>query len=315
MKIQGLANPESGQYLPAGLVTLKERCFVHWVDSARLDLSFGFFRDSLKALPPSQRTAKLTPLEALWASSPPEAPCHGLIFHCARAGSTVLCQMLKSHPRLMVLGEPSILGNLFMRPELSRGVRLRALTSIVGHYGRWAQASGKHLVIKLSSWQIGHFAMLRAAGPSAAAIVLYRDPVAVMESLVRKPPGWLLRLREPATTRLDRAEAAYLEFVRNAVAVAQKHVRFMDYEELGAASPALLDLLDLRANDATLAAMRRARDWDAKKTGPQVRYFEPSPLQLETFQRRADTCLRRPLHGYQALSRLPNRVLRPKDSS
>ncbi len=180
------------ELIPHNLVTLDGRLFVHWLNPLMLDLRPGFFHKAIRALPARHRFAALTPLESLMNAVFPAAAPGGFIFHTSRCGSTLLCQMLKQHPEAMVLGEPALLNRIVLTPRLSRRQKICALRSSIGLYCAWARRNSRRLFIKLSSWNLLKLDLYRQASNSPI-LYLYRHYLPVLASLLRKPPGWLIR--------------------------------------------------------------------------------------------------------------------------
>ncbi len=146
--------------VPHKLHIAGNRRLVHWADPTKLDIRFGFFRDSIATLPDVAKHARLTTLDSVQKTDidPDLATrCKGLIFHCARCGSTLLCQMLKQHPNLLVVGEPTIIGELLRDPTLTKDQRHSSLIEVFDASLRWAQHEQKFVVFKLSSWQLHHW--------------------------------------------------------------------------------------------------------------------------------------------------------------
>ena len=295
-------------YIPIGLRSVRGQLLVRWRATTGIDLSFGFFRDSLNAAPEDRQTTVLTPLEAL-LEDPIVGACRGLIFHCARTGSTLLCQMLKCHPAFMVVGEPAILGQALRWPEVPAHLRLRALAGIFNAYGRWAREQDQALVIKTSSAAVSRYELLAEAAPTAARLLLYRDPIAVIESLVRKSPSWLKRCGGPAAPPVDLAQAAYMQFARDACEHSDPGSAFLDYTRLEACRSAVLDHFEAQPDAASLARMKNAMRLDAKK-GSHLEYVPVQPGSLDAI-RHATREHRHALEAaYRTLSEAPRQLRR-----
>jgi len=267
---------------PYHLVSLGGRQLVHWLNAEKLDLHPGFFRDAIKLLPSSHRPAVVTPLSDLVSGVHAAAQPAGLIFHTSRCGSTLLCQMLKQHPSLLVLGEPALLSQLVTNPTLSRSQKILALQQAVGFYVRWAQQGGHQLVIKLSSWNLLHWELYSEAF-SCPALCVYRRPLPVLESLLRKPPSWLGADRVGSQVSLDsdatkygqqddtlqRAGQCYLKFAGAMVALLfhRPDVRVVEYETILNAGAELLEFFGQCASDSVLRDMSESTRIDSKAGG------------------------------------------------
>lgn len=161
---------------------------VDWTCMGEERFSAPFFWDtatSLAARPFNQLFRPRTGIESLVARAEtlPGLPLAGLVFHLSRCGSTLASQALAALPDSVVLSEPGPLDSLLRilhaapRPE---GVAwLRALVAALGQARR---PGDRRMFIKLDSWHMGWFDLLRAAFPDTPWIFLYRDPLEVMVS-------------------------------------------------------------------------------------------------------------------------------------
>jgi Sulfotransferase family len=125
------------------------------------------------------------------AHLPDTLPFSGAIFHMARTGSTLVHRLLSQSGKVMSLSEVPMVNQALARavglPEAHRGDALR---SIVGAYGRARRPSEEHMVIKMQdAMPSKQLPVFRAAFPETPWIFIYRDPVEVMVSLLRKPSG------------------------------------------------------------------------------------------------------------------------------
>lgn len=107
----------------------------------------------------------------------------GFVYHLSRCGSTLVARALGSLPGVCVLSEPAPVDHMFRavadRPFNEQVLAIRA---IVRALAPEHSEQDRHLVIKLDSWHIHQFAVLRAAFPATPSIFLARDPLEVMVS-------------------------------------------------------------------------------------------------------------------------------------
>jgi hypothetical protein len=185
------------RFRPVRIIKSSERgdLRVVWQDFYDLPMTDPFFhaaQDAAKALP--QRTGIFqTDLEVAEevASQPDTLPFSGAIFHMARTGSTLVHRVLSKTGKVMSLSEVPMVNNALARatrlPEAQRGTALR---SVVRAYGRARRPSEQYLVIKMQdAMPSKQLPVFRAAFPDTPWIFIYRDPVEVMVSLLRKPSG------------------------------------------------------------------------------------------------------------------------------
>ena len=102
--------------LPIKFAQAGKHILVHLISAEKLNMMWGFFRDSLKALPDGQVPEKIIDLKTwLKLNEQPvtSLPEIGFIFHISRCGSTLLSQNLKASPRFVVLGEAEFLGGIY----------------------------------------------------------------------------------------------------------------------------------------------------------------------------------------------------------
>lgn len=169
---------------------------VYWADLSAerfvepfLDQTVARWASGPRARPPVK-----TGLDALVAlDSEQSLEPAGMIFHLSRCGSTLVSRLLGTLPGVVVLNEPAPLNTLLGlgleqldEPELVAAVRL-----MVRALGRCRHGDERHLVLKCASWNIRYRAVVAAAFPNTPWIWVQRDPVAVVASLLAKPPGWL----------------------------------------------------------------------------------------------------------------------------
>lgn len=276
-----IETPPAKTLLPHKLAVAKGKPFVHWADPTDIDLTFGFFRDSISTLPDGDRNAAMSTLTSIQQDRiAPQLSqrCKGLIFHCGRCGSTLLCQMLKQHPDLLVVGEPAIIGAVLMDSTLTDDERHRYLAGVFNAYLAWAKAENRFLVFKLSSWQLQHWTQICNVLPMAPRVLLHREPLAVVDSMIRRPPSWLLKrqtetLDDPEhvfehspKALLSKACSAYTQFAEHAVSFlnASGSLGF-DYEALRPGIGELLAFFDLPHDKAILSQMLEQTQFAAKR--------------------------------------------------
>lgn len=309
--------------IPHDLVTLNGRLFVHWLNCEALDLSPGFFREAVHALPDKDRLARVTPFATLLDTVATPGQLAGLIFHTSRCGSTLACQMLKQHPEAAVLGEPVLLNRIVRSPALSRLEKVRALRQSIGLLARWARQSDRRLIIKLSSWNLLAVNLYREA-VTCPTLYVYRHYLPVLESLLRKPPHWLasdwlpsllvssnVELDAASTLSLDplnRAGQLYLQFAAaiGAAMTHDGHAQVLGYESLLSRGTALLRCFDLPFSEAVTRNMTNAARLDAKSGEPfSPREDQAASQQLQTTLKARHPTLARQLEtAYDVLQAL-----------
>lgn len=122
------------------------------------------------------------------------------VFHLGRCGSTLIARMLAADPANRVLSEPGPFDSV-LRAPLQRPVDEPTyhawLQTALGCMSR--PAAGEHrLFVKLDCWAVMAADHLAAAFPDVPWLVVYRDPVEVLVSMLDQKPLTLLPLMVPS---------------------------------------------------------------------------------------------------------------------
>lgn len=125
-----------------------------------------------------------------WASTINDVSPDLMIFHVSRCGSTLLTQLLSCSTDNIVLSEVPFFDELlrlpFKKEVTDREVIDRYLKSAISLYSRQPQSRGQRLFIKTDSWHIHFYDQLRRLFPATIFILLYRDPLEVLQSQQRQ---------------------------------------------------------------------------------------------------------------------------------
>jgi hypothetical protein len=210
----------------------------------------------------------------------------GLIFHLSRCGSTLCARLLGALGGVAMLSEPGPVNDLLMAEiagALDRARAARLLRLLVRALGRRRFGDERHLVLKLSSWNVHRIALFRDAFPDAPVVWLERDPEAVLRSLAADPPAWAASLRRaPALAQAILGVPADSSDARNlARAVAQSlstiagehtaSVLRIDYRELpDAAWTKVAPFFGIPVPDDALPRLRDIARYDAKSLAPKL---------------------------------------------
>lgn len=160
-----------------------------WFGEARL--SQPFFGDAVEAalrLPFNQVFRRQTSLDVLsqWQQQSPGLAPTAFIFHASRCGSTLISQMLAQLDEHIVISEPPPLDAL-LRSDLPDAERRAALNGLLSAYGQRRRGVEQRLVIKLDAWNLGELPLLHECFPDTPWLFLYRDPLEIAVSHLRRP--------------------------------------------------------------------------------------------------------------------------------
>ncbi len=122
----------------------------------------------------------------------------GFIFHMGRCGSTLLVKALSQSRSNLVISEaaphnliwPYLGGEQIASIEKSV-TNLTLYRNLILAMGRKRRPEYQYHFIKFTSFDILFFDFIRAAFPSVPALFIYRDPVEVLASLLKKEASWL----------------------------------------------------------------------------------------------------------------------------
>jgi len=169
---------------------------VDWADLSEQRFVEPFFDQTVARWasgPQAQRLVR-TGLDALVAlDNEPSLEPAGMIFHLSRCGSTLMSRLLGTLPGVVAVAEPSPLNALLgLDPErVDPAAQVQYVRLLVRALGRRRHDDERQLVLKCTSWNIRHRAILAAAFPGTPWIWVQRDPARVLASLLAEPPGWL----------------------------------------------------------------------------------------------------------------------------
>jgi hypothetical protein len=133
-----------------------------------------------------------TSLETLgeWQRARPGLRPTGFIFHMSRCGSTLVSQMLASFRQNLVVSEAgpidSVLRSKNRDSKITDDMRVSWLRAMVSALGQKRSGQEEHFFIKFDSWNTLNLDVIEQAFPGVPSIFLYRDPIEVMVSQLKR---------------------------------------------------------------------------------------------------------------------------------
>lgn len=177
-------------WLPAAMRESGGELVVDWAHFGRAPLTHSFYADSVaaaRARPFNRAIRCATTLDGLVEGAHRHATTRvaGFIFHMSRCGSTLAAQLLGGLDATVSLAEPgpldSVLRLAFARQERPAEL-LRAMIAALAR----PRNGERRCFIKLDSWHILLLPLIRAAYPDVPWIYLFREPLEVLVSQLRR---------------------------------------------------------------------------------------------------------------------------------
>lgn len=275
-------------WIPYKLVRENRQWICKWLYTDHVPFSDPFFDETIlkcKSHPYNSRVfscvSALANLPAFAESLPSVEPT-AFIFHISRCGSTMLSQMLSLDPDTISLAEVPVIDRLLRllhNEEENEEVAKEAIKAAIALHGQKRKGTEKHLFVKLDSWHIFFYELLRELYPHVPCIFLYRSPDEVLRSHqkhrgMQGVPGVIhpdifgltedeiseLGLDEYTAAVLERYLVKFLEFARR-----DDSVLLLNYNQ--GMMPILKQVLafaDVSLNDSVMAEMEARSHYHSK---------------------------------------------------
>jgi hypothetical protein len=288
--IRGSSAPAAGQgdaWMPLRVSYREAKPFAEWAYFGSKRCVEPFFEDTMRLVlrnPFARAFRYESPLECATSAAPA-----GFIFHMSRCGATLMGQMLAALESSLVISEAPAIDDVVQAdvsvPSITEGQHAGWLRAVVGAFAQY-HANQERYFIKLDSWHIHKLPLIRRAFPEVPWIFLYRAPVEVLVSQLRKPgrvalPGALplseVGMSAEDLTALNREEwcARVLSgFCRTALSHCEDPKGlFLNYNQLPEAVWTVAKRhFGLSLDEEEAARMRSAVKFDSKNPS---RPFEP----------------------------------------
>jgi len=274
-------------WTPFQIVPKPDDILVHWIDLHDSGFAEPFFAQTVeKRLTDPARQVITTPITALQevAGLAESRPPGAFVFHCARAGSTLLANAFRALPGNIVLAEPPPFNQLMGAPHRyqAAGPWPGWLRDLLVCLSQPRRPGDRRSIVKFNSLTTLEGTRLAKVFPQVPCLFLYRHPLEVMVSALKAPPIWLKLQQDPdgAARRLalppkslrdippeDFAGLALKRIFETALD--QTHWLFLNYEDLTAENlPAIAAALGLPLEAASEARLQAVFGRDAKSLDP-----------------------------------------------
>jgi len=209
----------------------------------------------------------------------------GFIFHAGRCGSTLLTRILARDRRHLVIGEAAVHNQVWL--DLTNNGESPLLTEKnIEIYKHLVLALGRKRVpdhqghfIKFTSFNILFFNFIRRVFPDVPAIFLYREPLDILASYERNPPGWfdsnhksfrrfltkVARDGSEPQAGFDSPAAAVTAFFAAGLRAGKNGAKYLNYTQLDPAKlPAILKVLNVSGTPRQLSTMQSQFRYNSK---------------------------------------------------
>ena len=265
-----------------------DNILVHWIHLGEAAFAEPFFGQTIQncmddpALGDLKQRVVTTPITALTevAKLAEAVPPGAFLFHCARAGSTLLANAFRALPGTIVLAEPQPFNQLMGAPHRHQedGPWPAWLKDLLACLGQPRQAGDRLSVVKFNSLTTLEGGRLTKVFPEVPALFLYRHPLEVMVSALESPPIWLKlrddpegaarRLGLPQETVQDVSPEDFCGLALKQLfeaALAQGNWHMLNYEDLTPETiPAIAEALAIPADGLAPGALQAVFQRDAK---------------------------------------------------
>lgn len=297
-----MKTPPLAGWIPIRLYRVESRLMVDWCHLGTTTLTDPFFHQTIEHSfrhPFNMLFRHQTSIEVLgeWQVVQPGLAPNGFIFHMSRCGSTLISQMLAALSQNVVISEAGpidyVLRAHLRDPGVTDDQRVAWLQWLVSALGQRRHGHEKHFFIKFDSWHTVDLPLIRRAFPNVPWIFVYREPVEVIVSILKRTAGRMYPgLMEASLLGLDAATVFQMqqeEYSARMVAkfceVALEHHRsaamLINYRQLpGVVWSELLDLFGVTHTAADLDRMLDVSQLNAKE--PSIHFaFDSESKRLE----------------------------------
>jgi hypothetical protein len=269
-------------FIPISIDAVGSRHVVRWVERPDAPSAMPFFAQMAAELENAGARQRLTPLETLHEVEGRDPG--GFVFHQSRCGSTLLMQSLAQGGCILPVSEALPVNQLLLHGGLSEEERSGLLRGLIRALGFRDGASNElPTLVKLTSWNVLFFDVIRAAFPDTPWLFLYREPLEALASLDARPARWLANdalldslardQRLPSVVGLAREQRCAVvlaAYGRAALRASPASINLLNYDQLPAALsadvPARFGLATTGAQRDIIAAASRIYSKDVSRS-------------------------------------------------
>ena len=317
-------------WTPFQIVPQPDNILINWFHLQGATFDEPFFGQTIeKRLQDPARQVITTPISALAeVAGLVESRTPGaFIFHCARAGSTLLANAFRALPGNIVLAEPPPINQLMSAPHryLAAGPWPDWLRDMMRCLSQPLRPDDRRSIVKFNSLSALEGALIAQVFPQVPCLFLYRHPLEVMVSALKAPPIWMKLRKDPENAAQCLAlpstalrDASPEEFAGQALkrifetAAAEEHWHVLNYEDLTPENlPAIAALLDLPYGSEAEAALAAVFQQDAKSTDETTFAADAARKRAAASPAVQAACATYLEEAYRALERRRARFSRP----
>jgi hypothetical protein len=180
----------SSTFIPISIDVVGARSVVRWIERPDAPSTMPSFARMTRELLDSGARQRVTPIDALFTAEGRDPV--GLVAHLSRCGSTLLMQSLAHGGCIAPVSEAVPVNQLLARSDISEHERAGLLRGVIRALTpRDDASSALPLLVKLTSWNVLFFDVIRAAFPDTPWLFLYREPLEALASHLARPATWL----------------------------------------------------------------------------------------------------------------------------
>ncbi len=184
-----LSDVPPAYYFPVDYVHCEKGIFIYYISGPKAKPKDAFITHTERRQKKNKAHSLLVPLENI--ADQKQTPLAGMVFHSARCGSTLLCNMLDTLSDCYVVRESDIFNKLLNDSALSHQDKTLLFHTVLNSFGHYASSLSTQCVIKFSSHCVFQLPYILEQLPQTPWIYLHRKPAEVISSLISKPPDWV----------------------------------------------------------------------------------------------------------------------------